>query len=72
VQLLKADQIGPLVDVRRWPMARRHPHFNREALAASLKEQRVEYLRQQNLGSFRKTTPAPQHRVASRDLAHLC
>jgi uncharacterized protein (DUF488 family) len=59
VQLLKADQIGPLVDVRRWPMARRHPHFNREALAASLKEQRVDYLRQKDLGGFRKTTSDP-------------
>ena len=59
MQLLKADLIGQLVDVRPWPMARRHPHFNREALAASLKEQRVDYLRRQDLGGFRKTTPDP-------------
>jgi uncharacterized protein (DUF488 family) len=32
VELLKAHRIESLVDVRRWPASRRHPHFNRDTL----------------------------------------
>lgn len=55
--LLKAHKIELLIDVRRWPMSRRHPHFNREALASTLKAQRLEYLWRQDLGGFRKAAP---------------
>jgi len=55
--LLLAHQIELLVDVRRWPMSKRNPQFNREALAASLKENRVDYLWRQDLGGFRKAAP---------------
>lgn len=34
--LLAAEQIESLADVRRFPGSRRHPQFNREALAKSL------------------------------------
>ncbi|MGH7926261.1 MAG: DUF488 family protein, partial [Candidatus Binatia bacterium] len=33
MQLLKAHRIESLVDVRRWPASRRHPQFQRQALA---------------------------------------
>ena len=56
--LLKAHAIELLIDVRRWPMSRRHPQFNREALAASLKEDGIDYVWRGDLGGFRK--PAPE------------
>ena len=56
--LLKAHATELLVDVRRWPMSRRHPQFNREALTASLKEDGIDYLWRGDLGGFRK--PAPE------------
>ena len=57
VALLNAHRIELLIDVRRWPMSRRHPHFNREALAASLEANRVSYNWRQDLGGFRKADP---------------
>ena len=53
VALLNAHRIELLIDVRRWPMSRRHPHFNREALAASLEANRVSYNWRQDLGGCR-------------------
>ena len=41
--LLEQHEIRLLVDVRSVPRSRRHPQFNREALAASLKDAGVEY-----------------------------
>lgn len=35
-------------------MSRRHPHFNRDALSASLKVDGIDYLWRQDLGGFRK------------------
>jgi uncharacterized protein (DUF488 family) len=40
--------------VRRWPMSKRHPHFNREALNSSLTETTIDYLWRGDLGGFRK------------------
>jgi uncharacterized protein (DUF488 family) len=57
VALLKAHDIDLLIDVRRWPMSRRQPHFNREALSASLKTCGIDYLWRQDLGGFRKPEP---------------
>ena len=52
--LLKTHAIALLVDVRRWPMSRRHPQFNREALAASLETAGIGYLWRGDLGGSRK------------------
>jgi uncharacterized protein (DUF488 family) len=52
--LLKAHSIELLVDVRRWPMSKRYPHFNREALSESLQAKGVAYNWRQELGGFRK------------------
>ena len=54
IELLKAHRIELLVDVRRWPMSRRYPHFNREALSLSLEQNRVGYHWRRDLGGFRK------------------
>ena len=57
VALLKVHVIQLIVDVRRWPASRRSPHFNREALASSLKTNGVDYLWRGDLGGFRKPSP---------------
>lgn len=57
IALLKAHAIELIVDVRRWPASRRYPHFNREALAASLKVNEIDYLWRGDLGGFRKPLP---------------
>jgi uncharacterized protein (DUF488 family) len=54
IELLVAHRIDLLIDVRRWPMSRRHPHFNREALSVSLNAGGIDYLWRQDLGGFRK------------------
>jgi uncharacterized protein (DUF488 family) len=61
VELLKAHRIELLVDVRRWPASRRYPHFNREALAASLNDRAIEYIWRGDLGGFRKPAPNSQN-----------
>lgn len=68
LKLLNAHRIELLIDVRRWPMSRRHPHFNREALSASLKAGGIDYLWRQDLGGFRKpeaNSPNTAWRVAA-------
>ena len=53
VDLLKESRIGALCDIRRYPMSRRHPHFNRENLGTVLPAKHVEYRHVENLGGFR-------------------
>jgi uncharacterized protein (DUF488 family) len=55
--LLKTHAVEMVVDVRRWPMSRRHPQFSRETLAASLEENGIDYLWRGDLGGFRKPAP---------------
>ena len=44
-----------LIDVRRYPMSRRHPQFNRKALESLLAEKSIEYLHLgEELGGFRE------------------
>jgi uncharacterized protein (DUF488 family) len=57
LELLRAHEIQLLIDVRRWPASKRHPHFNREALAAALIVNDIEYLWRGDLGGFRKPAP---------------
>ncbi|HYG82587.1 MAG TPA: DUF488 domain-containing protein [Pyrinomonadaceae bacterium] len=49
--------IGALADVRRFPASRRHPHFNRERLDASLERAGIEYLPLPAWGGRRRPTP---------------
>jgi uncharacterized protein (DUF488 family) len=57
LDLLQKHDIGLLIDVRRWPASRRHPHFHREAVAESLKQASIEYVWRGDLGGFRKPRP---------------
>lgn len=41
--ILAQHEIEALVDIRRFPGSRKHPHFNRDDLAASLKEAGIDY-----------------------------
>ena len=52
--LLTAHEIELLADVRRFPVSRRHPQFNRESLAASLGGDGIEYLHFAELGGRRE------------------
>ncbi len=51
--LLESAGIRQLVDVRRFPHSRRHPQFNREALAARLDPAGIIYLHLPGLGGRR-------------------
>jgi uncharacterized protein (DUF488 family) len=64
---LKAHGIETLVDIRAFPMSRRLPHFNREALTRSLPEQGIRYLWMQGLGGYRKATGKDYPHTALRN-----
>lgn len=51
--LLEAHGVRTLVDVRRFPGSRRHPHFNREALASTLERAGIVYVHEEDLGGRR-------------------
>ena len=53
LECLRAARVGTLVDVRRFPMSRRHPQFNRDALAAAVAAAGVGYLHVEELGGRR-------------------
>jgi uncharacterized protein (DUF488 family) len=53
VALLSHHGVDLLVDVRRHPGSRRHPHFNREALAERLATDGIEYRHAPDLGGRR-------------------
>jgi len=54
ISVLRAHDIQTLVDIRAFPMSRRLPHFNREALEASLQNAGIRYLWMKALGGYRK------------------
>ncbi len=56
--LLTRNGVQRLVDVRRFPGSRRHPHFNREALAGSLADAGIVYRHAPELGG-RRGAPDP-------------
>jgi uncharacterized protein (DUF488 family) len=51
--LLTQHEIEALVDIRRFPGSRKHPHFNQENLAATLHEAGIEYRWIEALGGRR-------------------
>ena len=60
--LLARSSIARLVDIRAFPGSRRHPHFNREALARELPEVGIDYLHRPSLGGRRRL---PAHAAPS-------
>ena len=67
VSALKAHDIQTLVDIRAFPMSRRLPHFNREALQNSLPELGIRYVWMQALGGYRKVTRRDSPHTALRN-----
>ena len=57
VALLQREGIRTLIDVRAFPMSRRHPHFNREVLAPTLAERHIAYTHAPALGGRRRPRP---------------
>ncbi len=53
VEALQAHNIKTLVDIRAFPMSRRHPHFNREHLAQELPKVGIDYVWKKELGGRR-------------------
>ena len=61
LSLLEGAGIERVVDVRSFPGSRKHPHFGKDALAASLEERGIEYAWRKELGGFRKARPDSRH-----------
>jgi uncharacterized protein (DUF488 family) len=57
IALLRAHTIERLVDVRTIPRSRRHPHFNREAVAGCLEAAGIAYTHMPGLGGLRHPRP---------------
>lgn len=64
--LLQRAGVQVVVDVRRFPGSRRHPHVHRDALAAWLPGYGVAYRWEEDLGGRRGRAPDSPH-VAIRD-----
>lgn len=52
--LLKRHNITILLDVRRYPVSKAHPHFSKEHFETELKEEGIAYLHDPRLGGMRK------------------
>ncbi len=62
--VLASARVRRLIDVRRFPASRRHPHFNKEALGRELEACGVEYLwRGRELGGRRAPSAGSRHRA---------
>ena len=67
VSALKAHDIETLVDICAFPISRRLPHFNREALERSLLEQGLRYIWMKSLGGYRKAMREDSPHTALRN-----
>jgi uncharacterized protein (DUF488 family) len=57
VDLLRESGIRLLVDIRRYPVSRRYPHFTGATLAASLAQAGIAYRHEAGLGGHREPKP---------------
>lgn len=57
LELLAANKIEALADVRQFPASRRYPHFNQRELSQSLAQAGIEYVSLPELGGRRKPRP---------------
>ena len=53
IELLQANRISQLIDIRTIPQSRRNPQYNSDALAASLRAARISYSHMKDLGGLR-------------------
>ena len=66
--VLQSAGVGRLIDVRRFPGSRRHPHFSREALERSMPERGLRYeWWGEDLGGRRSRTTKTTRHVAWRN-----
>jgi uncharacterized protein (DUF488 family) len=61
-----------LVDVRRFPGSRRHPHFSQERLFASLKDAEIRAVWREGLGGARGEEGQREYGVEERELSRVC
>jgi uncharacterized protein (DUF488 family) len=61
LRILKAHRIDRILDVRRFPVSRKWPHFDAERLAKTLAEAGVAYTGLPELGGRRKPRPDSRH-----------
>lgn len=66
-RVLQAHELHVLADIRAFPMSRRHPQYNREALELWLPEIGLEYRWGQALGGRRKKIMDASPNIALRD-----
>ncbi len=66
-RVLQAHGLNVLADIRAFPMSRRHPQYNREALELWLPEIGLEYRWVQALGGRRKKIMADSPHLALRN-----
>ena len=57
IDLLRAQQIALLADVRSHPGSRKFPHFNQAPLAAAVEAESISYAHFSELGGRRKARP---------------
>ncbi len=67
IDILRAAGVPLLVDVRRYPRSRRHPHFSREALSGALAEAGIAYRHEEDLGGHREPLPGSPNTAWKED-----
>ena len=67
IAVLQAHSIRTLVDIRSFPVSRRLPHFNREALEKTLPDAGISYLWLKELGGRRKKLRDDSPNIALRN-----
>ncbi len=69
ITLLRNAAAGHLIDVRRYSVSRRYPHFNSDRLAASLLQASIRYTHMEKLGGRRKARAdgRPSHNTLWRE-----
>jgi uncharacterized protein (DUF488 family) len=67
IEALHAHEIKTLVDIRAFPMSRRLPQFNREALEKSLLAAGIQYRWMPALGGYRKKIRDDSPHIALRN-----
>jgi len=61
LSLLAGHRVARLVDIRRFPASRRHPHFGKDALAPTLASAGIDYVWMEDLGGRRPRRPGSPH-----------
>ena len=61
LELVRSFELQAIADIRKLPASRRHPHFAKDALAAALQENGIDYRWFSALGGLRKPRPDSPH-----------